>query len=76
MINRAFRHGSAEFVFFSSLLKSRTPNRCATKAAPQAPLVRYEILASGPAELMHLGIPLDEVEDLLLESAAYGGEWG
>jgi SAM-dependent methyltransferase len=33
--------------------------------------VRYEIPASGPVTLVHTGIPLDEVEDLLLESAAY-----
>ena len=37
----------------------------------EVPAVRYEIPASGPAELTHVGIPLDEVEDLLLESAAY-----
>jgi len=33
--------------------------------------VRYEVPASGPVILNNLGIPLDEVEDLLLESAAY-----
>jgi hypothetical protein len=32
---------------------------------------RYEIPASAPAVLTNMGIPLDEVEDLLLESAAY-----
>jgi len=32
---------------------------------------RYEVPASGPAVLTNMGIPLDEVEDLLLESAAY-----
>jgi hypothetical protein len=32
---------------------------------------RYEVPASHPALLTNLGIPLDEVEDLLLESAAY-----
>ena len=35
------------------------------------PEVRYEVPASEPLALTHLGIPLDEVEDLLLESAAY-----
>lgn len=35
------------------------------------PEVQYEVPASGPAVLTNLGIPLDEVEDLLLESAAY-----
>jgi hypothetical protein len=33
--------------------------------------IRHEIPASGPVTLVHAGIPLDEVEDLLLESAAY-----
>ena len=33
--------------------------------------VRYEVPASESAVLTHVGIPLDEVEDLLLESAAY-----
>ena len=32
---------------------------------------RYELPGSGPLVLTHVGIPLDEVEDLLLESAAY-----
>ena len=33
--------------------------------------VRYEVPASEPVVLTHVGIPLDEVEDMLLESAAY-----
>jgi Uncharacterised methyltransferase family (DUF6094) len=33
--------------------------------------VRYEVPPSEAVILTHLGIPLDEVEDLLLESAAY-----
>jgi hypothetical protein len=33
--------------------------------------MRYEIPDSGPVTLTHAGIPLDEVEDLLPESAAY-----
>src|SRR5690348_2943694 len=32
---------------------------------------RYPVPHSGPLSLTHVGIPLDEVEDLLLESAAY-----
>lgn len=32
----------------------------------------YPVPSSGPLSLTHVGIPLDEVEDLLLESAAYG----
>jgi len=35
------------------------------------PTVRYEVPSSGPAVLTNIGIPLDEVEDLLPESAAY-----
>ncbi len=35
------------------------------------PEVQYEVPASEPIVLTHVGIPLDEVEDLLLESAAY-----
>ena len=33
--------------------------------------VQYEVPSSEPAALTNMGIPLDEVEDLLLESAAY-----
>jgi hypothetical protein len=47
----------------------------ATKAdlAPlgHTPDVKYEVPSSGPIVLTNVGIPLDEVEDLLLESAAY-----
>ena len=35
------------------------------------PPVSYEVPPSGPAVLTNIGIPLDEVEDLLLDSAAY-----
>jgi hypothetical protein len=35
------------------------------------PPVRYEIPPSGPIVLANTGIPLDEVEDLVLDSAAY-----
>ena len=35
------------------------------------PDVRYEVPASEPVLLTNTGIPLDELEDLLLESAAY-----
>jgi hypothetical protein len=35
------------------------------------PEVQYEVPASEQVVLTHVGIPLDEVEDLLLESAAY-----
>ena len=36
-----------------------------------SPEFRYEVPASEPIALTHMGIPLDEVEDLLLESPAY-----
>src|SRR5208337_3468177 len=32
---------------------------------------RYDVPVSGPAQLVYRGLPLDEVEDLLPESAAY-----
>jgi hypothetical protein len=35
------------------------------------PLVSYEVPPSGSVVLTNTGIPLDEVEDLLLDSAAY-----
>ena len=36
-----------------------------------SPAVSYEVPPSGPVVLTNTGIPLDEVEDLLLDSAAY-----
>ncbi|HWH58441.1 MAG TPA: DUF6094 domain-containing protein [Terriglobales bacterium] len=38
---------------------------------PDNPTARYEVPASGPVTLTNLGIPLDEVEDLLPHSSAY-----
>jgi SAM-dependent methyltransferase len=35
------------------------------------PEIRYDVPGSGPLVLTNVGIPLDEVEDLLLDSAAY-----
>lgn len=35
------------------------------------PEIRYEVPGSGPLVLTHVGLPLDEVEDVLLDSAAY-----
>jgi len=40
-------------------------------ALGDAPALRYEIPNSGPVTLTNMGIPLDEVEDLLPDSAAY-----
>jgi Uncharacterised methyltransferase family (DUF6094) len=44
-----------------------------TDLEPQGdnPEFQYEVPSSEPVVLTHVGIPLDEVEDLLLESAAY-----
>jgi hypothetical protein len=36
-----------------------------------APAVHYEVPASGTVVFTNVGIPLDEVEDLLPDSAAY-----
>ena len=41
------------------------------EALGEEPPVRYEIPESGPVTLTDAGIPLDEVEDLLPDSAAY-----
>ncbi len=41
------------------------------EALAQASAMRYEVPDSGPVTLTHSGIPLDEVEDLLPDSAAY-----
>jgi SAM-dependent methyltransferase len=41
------------------------------EALGDVPAVRYEVPSSGPVVLTNTGIPLDEVEDLLPESAAY-----
>jgi hypothetical protein len=41
------------------------------EALDQAFAVRYQVPDSGPVTLTNVGIPLDEVEDLLPDSAAY-----
>lgn len=40
-------------------------------ALTDSPANRYEVPGSGPVVLTNAGLPLDEVEDLLLDSAAY-----
>jgi len=40
-------------------------------ALPQEPEARYDVPVSGPTQLVHRGLPLDEIEDLLPQSAAY-----
>ena len=37
----------------------------------ETPEARYEVPPSGPTVLTNTGIPLDEVEDLILDSTAY-----
>ncbi len=38
---------------------------------PSEPEARYDVPVSGPTQLVHRGLPLDEVEDLLPHSAGY-----
>ena len=38
---------------------------------PSEPEAQYNVPVSGPAQLVYRGLPLDEVEDLLPQSAAY-----
>ena len=38
---------------------------------PSEPEARYQVPASGPAQLIYRGLPLDEIEDLLPQSTAY-----
>ena len=38
---------------------------------PSEPEARYQVPASGPAQLVCRGLPLDEIEDLLPQSTAY-----
>lgn len=40
-------------------------------ALTNTPAVRYEVPPSGPVLLTNTGIPLDQVEDLILDSSAY-----
>ena len=40
-------------------------------ALPHEPEARYGVPVSGPAQLVYRGLPLDEIEDLLPQSAAY-----
>ena len=38
---------------------------------PSEPEARYDVPVSGPAQLVYRGLPLDEIEDMLPQSAAY-----
>jgi hypothetical protein len=48
---------------------SRSPSQIS--ALPSEPEARYNVPVSGPAQLVYRGLPLDEVEDLVPQSAAY-----
>ncbi len=54
-------------LYFASL--ARNPSQI--PALPSEPEARYDVPVSGPAQLVYRGVPLDEIEDLLPQSAAY-----
>ena len=54
-------------LYYASL--SRNPSQI--PVMPSEPELRYAVPVSGPAQLVYRGLPLDEVEDLLPQSAAY-----
>jgi hypothetical protein len=55
-------------LYYASL--ARNPSQ--VPVLPSEPELRYAVPVSGPAQLVYRGLPLDEVEDLLPQSAAYG----
>jgi uncharacterized methyltransferase DUF6094 len=54
-------------LYYASL--ARSPSQIAVLSSGSE--ARYNVPVSGPTQLVHHGLPLDEVEDLLPESAAY-----
>jgi hypothetical protein len=54
-------------LYYASL--ARNPSQILV--LPSEPKARYDIPVSGAAQLVYRGLPLDEIEDLLPESAAY-----
>ena len=54
-------------LYYASL--ARNPSQI--PVLPSEPDTRYHVPVSGPAQLVYRGLPLDEVEDLLPQSAAY-----
>jgi hypothetical protein len=54
-------------LYYASL--SRNPSQ--VPILPSEPETHYEVPASGPAQLVYRGLPLDEIENLLPQSAAY-----
>jgi hypothetical protein len=54
-------------LYYASL--ARNPSQ--VPVLPSEPETRYSVPVSGPAQFVYRGLPLDEVEDLLPQSAAY-----
>ena len=54
-------------LYYASL--ARNPSQ--SPALPHEPEVRYAIPVRGPVQLIYRGLPLDEIDDLLPQSAAY-----
>jgi hypothetical protein len=54
-------------LYYASL--ARNPSQI--PALLSEPEMRYDVPVSGPAQLVYHGLPLDEIEDLLPQSAAY-----
>jgi SAM-dependent methyltransferase len=54
-------------LYFASL--ARNPSQI--PVLPSEPEAQYYVPVSGPAQLVYRGLPLDEIEDLLPQSAAY-----
>ena len=54
-------------LYYASL--ARNPSQI--PALPTEPEARYDVPVSGPAQLVFRGLPLDEIEDLLPQSAGY-----
>jgi len=54
-------------LYYASL--ARNPSQI--PLLPSESEIRYDVPVSGPAQMVYRGLPLDEVEDLLPQSAAY-----
>ena len=54
-------------LYYASLAR----NLSQVPALPPEPETRYAVPASGPAQLVYRGLPLDEIEDQLPKSSAY-----
>ena len=54
-------------LYYASL--ARNPSQI--PVLPHEPEVHYDVPVSGPAQLVYRGLPLDEIEDLLPQSAGY-----